>query len=212
MVGVLADQDMGHQRLGGQPALDQPRRRGRLDHRVLAHPAAISGPAGDDHAELRRDHVEPFGDVFADPVHRAATAGTGLVAGLDHALFARQMLGQSAAIDTTLLATRRSLHPVGLLRLGLALGDRLFEVLEGQLQLIGVRRLLGAPSKQGPLQLLDDRPQVLVLPGQLGRRRSFGQEQSFERRHVVGQRGGFGRIRRGAHRKSGSHRRRLVIH
>jgi hypothetical protein len=122
------------------------------------------------------------------------------------------VLGQSAAIDTTLSRARRSLRPVGSLRRGLALGDRLFEVLESQLQLIGMGRLLGAPPEQGPLQLFDDRPQVLVLPDQLGRRGPLGQEQSFERRHVVGQRGGFGSIRRRAQGGSGSHRRRLVIH
>jgi hypothetical protein len=41
----------------------------------LAGPAAIFGPAGDDHAELRRDHVEPFREVLANPVQRAAAAG-----------------------------------------------------------------------------------------------------------------------------------------
>jgi hypothetical protein len=203
---------MGHQRLGGQPALDQPRRRGRLDHRALAGPAAIFGPAGDDHAELRRDHVEPFGDVLADPVHRAATAGTDLVAGLDHDLFARQMLGQSAPVATTLPGARRLERRIGPFLLRLPLGQRLLDVLEGQLQLIGMGRLLRSSPEQGPLQLFDDRPQVLVLPGQLGRRRSFGQEQRFERRHVVGQRGGFGGIRQGAHGESESHRRRLVLH
>ena len=53
VVGVFADQDMGDQRLGRQPALDQPRRRRRLDHGALAGAAAILGPAGDDHPELR---------------------------------------------------------------------------------------------------------------------------------------------------------------
>jgi hypothetical protein len=203
---------MGHQRFGGQPALDQPRRRGRLDHRALARPAAIPGPAGNDHPELRRDHIEPLGGVLTDPVQLTATAGTDLVVGLDDDLVPRQVLGQSAAIETTLSRARRALHPVGSLRLDLALGDRLFEVLEGQLQLIGMGCLLGAPPEQGPLQLLDDRPQALVLSGQRGGRCSFGQEQSFERRHVVGQRGGFGGIRRRAHRGNGSHRLGLVIH
>jgi hypothetical protein len=133
-------------------------------------------------------------------VHRTATAGTGLVAGLDHDLFARQMLGQSAAVATTLPGARRLERRIGPFRLRLPLGQRLLDVFEGQLELIGMGRLLRAPSEQGPLQLFDDRPQVLVLPGQLSRRRSFGQEQSFERRHVVGQRGGFGGIRRRAHR------------
>jgi hypothetical protein len=56
----------------------------------------------DDHPELRRDHVEPLGDILADPVHLTATARTASVVGLDHDLFARQMLGQRATIDTPL--------------------------------------------------------------------------------------------------------------
>jgi hypothetical protein len=57
-----------------------------------------------------------------------------------------------------LLAARRFQRRVAGLRRGLALRQRLFEVLERQLQLIGIGRLLGAPPEQGPLQLLDDRP------------------------------------------------------
>jgi hypothetical protein len=202
---------MSHQGFRGQAALDQPCRRGRLDHRTLTRPAAIPGPAGDDYPELRRDHIEPLGDVLADPVHRAATARAGLLVGLDDDPFARQMLGQSAAVATTLPGARRFERPIGPFLLRLPLGQRLLDVFQGQLELMGMGRLLRAPSEQGPLQLFDDRPQVLVLPGQLGRRRSFGQEQRFERRHVIGQRGGCGGIRRRAHGGSGSRRRRLVI-
>jgi hypothetical protein len=122
------------------------------------------------------------------------------------------MPGQRAAIDTTLLGARRFQRRVGLLRRGRTLRQRLLEVLERQLQLIGIDRLLGAPPEQGPLQLLDDRAQLLVVPRQLGRRRSLGQQQSFERRRVVGQRGGFGGTGRRALEGSGSHRGRLVIH
>jgi len=212
VVGILPDQDMSHQGLGRQAALDHPRRCRRLDHGALARPAAIPGPAGDDHPELRRDDVEPLGDILADPVQGAATAGTGLFGRLDHDLFARQVLGQRAAIDTPLLAARRFQRRVGLLFLPLALGERLLEVLQRELQLIGMGGLLGAPPEQGPLQLFDDRPQLLVVPSEPGRRRAFGQQQRLERRHVVGQRGGCGGIRRRAHGGSGSHRGRLVIH
>ncbi len=93
VVGVFADQDVGHQGLGRQPALDQPRGCCGLDHRALAGTAAIFGAAGDDHLELGRDDVEPLRDVLADPVQRAATAGTGLLGRLDHDLFARQVPG-----------------------------------------------------------------------------------------------------------------------
>ena len=169
VVGVFADQHMGDQRLGRQPALDQPRRCRRLDHGALAGAAAILRPAGDDHPELRRDDVEPLGDVLADPVQRAATARAGRARGLDHHLVPRQVLGQRAAIDTALLPARRLQRRVALLRRGLALGQRLLEVLERELQLIGIGGLLGAPPEQRPLQLLDDRAQLLVVPGEPGR-------------------------------------------
>jgi hypothetical protein len=68
----------------------------------------------------------------------------------------------------------------------------------GDVQPVGKHVLLGAVRRAGL--------------SQLGRRHAFGQEQSLERRHVVGQRGGFGGIRRRAHGWSGSHRRRHVIH
>ena len=124
----------------------------------------------------------------SSPIRCSAPPQQGQIcsAGLDHDLFARQVLGQRAAIDTPLLPARRLQRRVGLLFLHLGFGERLLEVLEGQLQLIGMDRLLGAPAEQGPLQLLDERPQLLVVPGQLGRRRAFGQEQSLERRHVIG--------------------------
>ena len=75
VVGVFADQHMGDERLRRQPALDQPRRCRRLEHRALAGTAAIFGSAGDDHLELGRNDVEPLRDVLADPVHGTATAG-----------------------------------------------------------------------------------------------------------------------------------------
>jgi hypothetical protein len=78
-------------------------------------------------------------------MHLTATAGTALVVGLDHDLFARQVLGQRATIDTALPGARRFQRRVGLLRLGLALGHRLLDAFERQLELIGVGRLLGAP-------------------------------------------------------------------
>lgn len=93
VVSVFADQDMGHQGLCRQPALDQPRGCWRLDHGAFTSAAAIFGSTGDDHLELGRDDVEPLGDVLADPVQGTATAGTGLVVGLDDDLFARQMPG-----------------------------------------------------------------------------------------------------------------------
>jgi hypothetical protein len=143
---------------------------------------------------------------------RALTARAGRARGLDHHLVPRQVLGQRAAIDTPLLAARRFQRRVAVLRRSRALGQRLLEVLERELQLIGIGGLLGAPPEQRPLQLLDDRAQLLVVPGQPGRARPLGQQQRLERRHVVGQRDGFGGLGRSAHGWSGSHRQPLVIH
>ena len=167
VVGVFADQDVGHQGLGRQPALDQSRRCRRLHHRAFAGAAAIFRPAGDDHLELRRDDVEALRDVLADPVQRAATAGTDLLGRLDHDLFAWQVLRQRAAIDTPLLAARRLQRRVGLLFLHLGFGERLLEVLEGQLQLIAMDRLLGAPAEQARCSCLTSARSCSLCPASL---------------------------------------------
>lgn len=60
MVGILRDQDLCDQGLGGQAAGDQPRRGRRLHHALGAAAAGVSGPAGDEHPELRQDDVEPL--------------------------------------------------------------------------------------------------------------------------------------------------------
>lgn len=57
--GIFGDQHMGDHRLGRQAALDQPLRRRRLNHAIRAGPTGVFGTVGDDHAELRRDDVEP---------------------------------------------------------------------------------------------------------------------------------------------------------
>ena len=51
--------------------------------------------------ELRRHDIQPFGDVFADPVQNAIAARAGLVLDVDGRLDARQMDRQRAAIATT---------------------------------------------------------------------------------------------------------------
>ena len=48
MIGVFRDEDMGERAFGRQPALDQPGRRRRLDDALLAAPAGVFGPHGDD--------------------------------------------------------------------------------------------------------------------------------------------------------------------
>ena len=89
MVGVFGDEHVGDGRLGRQAALDQPRRRRRLDDDVLASPAGVFGPAHHNHSELRGNDVEPFPEVLADPVQRAFAAGAGLILDVDDRLDAR---------------------------------------------------------------------------------------------------------------------------
>jgi hypothetical protein len=100
-------------------------------------------------------------------VHRAATAGAAPVVGLDHDLFARQMLGQRAAIDTTLPAARRFQRRVRPFLFRLALGQRLLDVFEGQLELIGMSGLLGAAPEQGPSELLEIARRCSFCPASL---------------------------------------------
>ena len=66
VVGVFADEHMRDHRLGRQPSGDQPGRGRRLHDALGAAPAGVSRPARDEHLELRRDDVEPLGDVLAD--------------------------------------------------------------------------------------------------------------------------------------------------
>jgi hypothetical protein len=77
-IGVFRDQDMGDQRLGRQPALDQARGGLRLSHRALAAAAGVAGTDGDDHAQLGGNDVEPLGPVFAEPprVYRRVICST----------------------------------------------------------------------------------------------------------------------------------------
>jgi hypothetical protein len=91
MVGIFGYQDLGDRGLGRKAALDQPCRRRGLDDTILASPAGIFGPPGDQHPELRRDNVQPLTPVLADPVQLALAARTGPVADVDDDLNPRQM-------------------------------------------------------------------------------------------------------------------------
>ena len=99
MIGIFGDQNLGDGGLGRQAALDQPRRRRRLHDTVLASPAGVFGPPGDEHPELRRHDVQPLALVLADPVQLALAAGAGLVVDVDDDLDPRQMRRQRSAVD-----------------------------------------------------------------------------------------------------------------
>ena len=86
VVGIFGDKDLRDQRLRGQPAFDQMRRRGRLRDTLRTGPAGIFGTDRDDYPELRRHAVKALGAVFADSHHLAAAARTLKARRLDYPL------------------------------------------------------------------------------------------------------------------------------
>ena len=162
MIGILRHHDIGDHCLGRQAALDQARRCRRLHHTIRACAAGKLRPACHDHPINSGDLVETLGCVLADDVQRALALGTAGVLGFDDDIDARQMRGQCATIATARRRTRALDDRVRLFLLGLALGDGRLDILERELRLI-VRQLFRAASKAGPLQLLDDLAQRIVL-------------------------------------------------
>ncbi len=162
MPSVFGNQDIGHHRLGRQPALDQPFGRRRLNHRLLAGPAGIFGTVRHDHPELRRNHVEPLRGLLADHMHGRPATGTVRVFGLDRHIHARQMGGKRAAIGAALLGTRPCGHRVLLVVVGLVAGNGLLDILERQKQLLGIE-LLRTPAELRALQLAQQMPQAINL-------------------------------------------------
>ncbi len=187
---------MRYKLLGGQSALDQAGRRQRLDDCALAGSAAIFGPARDQHPKLRWAHVEPFGRVLADPMHDPTAAGAGLALDVDHDLDAWQMRRQSAAIEPALRRTSRLHAGVPTLLLGLSRGDGLLDILESEIELIGLEPLRTA-AEPGALQLADDLTQALVLIPGAGKLRGvcrvLGQEQRAQLFGIIGK--VLGRVR-----------------
>jgi hypothetical protein len=126
--------------------------RRRLADTLLALGAAIFGPAGDDHPELRRRHVEPLRDVLADPHRPAVAAAAGEALRLDDDLDPFQMRRER-------LARSRGAAPLACrfrrLELGLDRAEPGLHLLEGEGLLVGIE-LLGAAAEAGTLQLPDD--------------------------------------------------------
>jgi hypothetical protein len=163
VVRVLVDQHLGDQRLAGHAAVDRALGGGRLDHRPLACPTAVTGAADDLDPVLDGDDVEHLGDVLADHVQRPAAARAGLVLDVDHDLDARQMPGQGTAVAPRLLAPSAPLrHRRRRLFAGLGRGHRLLDVLEPELQLVGIEALRAAAELQ-PLELGEQQAQLLDL-------------------------------------------------
>ena len=178
VIGVFGDQHLGDRRLGRQAALDQPRRRGRLHHHVLAGPAGVFGPAHDQHPELRRHDVEPLAHVLADPMQRVPAAGAGVVVDIDHHLDARQMRRQRSAVHPAPGGVGSALGRCRLFALGLAGGDDLVGLFQREQQLI-FRQRLGPAAEAVALHLLDDLAQPLVLM-------TLGDQHRPQRAGIVG--------------------------
>ena len=84
--------------------------------------ARVFRPPGDDHAQPGGP-VEPLGDVLADDVQSAA-AGAGLALRLDDDLFARQVIEVFVAARAAFALAFGFERRIGLLVLGLGLGER----------------------------------------------------------------------------------------
>ena len=147
-VGVFGDGHMGQKRFARHTAVDEMTRSRRPRH---AERAAIFGTTGDDHAEFRRRHVEPLGDVFANSDGLAIAAGArrdGLR--LDDDLDALQMRRER-------LARSRSALPLACrlcrLKFGLDRAEPGLNLVEGKGLLLGIE-LLGTAAEAGALQLL----------------------------------------------------------
>jgi hypothetical protein len=101
MIAELGDDHLRNGRFGRQSARHDMLRRVRLNDRARAAAASIFWTTCDQHAPLRRDHVETLADVFADLRHRAAAAGTQRARRLDDPLHPRQMRRKAAPIAMT---------------------------------------------------------------------------------------------------------------
>jgi len=110
VVGIFGHQNLGDRGLGRQAALDQSHRRRGLYDTVLASPAGIFGPPGDEHPELRRHDVQPLTLVLADPVQLAPAARAGLVVDVDDNLNPRQMRRQRSPVDPALVSPGLSIR------------------------------------------------------------------------------------------------------
>lgn len=141
--------------LGRQPALDQPRRRSRLHHPVLAGSTRIFGSTHNKHAELGRDDIESFADILANPMQRIAAARADMVVDVDHHLDARQMGRQRSTVDAALGGAACPLGWRHRFVLGLSARRCLLDFFEAEWQLIFGQRL-GPSAEAVTLQLLDD--------------------------------------------------------
>ena len=166
VVGVLVDENAGQQALGRHAAGNRALRRRGLDNRAFAGPAPIFRPVDGDDLQRRRHPIELLGDVLADDMQGAIAARTDLLFRLDEAVLAGQVFGQGAAIVVARCLGLRVRLGILRRRLCLVLGfdgrQRLRQVIEGELQLIG-GETFGAATKLMTLQLGDDGQQLVAF-------------------------------------------------
>jgi len=141
MPAVFRHQHRGDHGFGRQAGFDQMLRRRRF-HDLLARPAGERGPVCNDHPILGRDHVEPLGSLFADHMHRLLATRAVRVGRRNRLVNAWQMGRQRATVDPPF--PRRHFGGLPLLLVRLCLGDRLLEVLQRQIKLIGMK--FGEPA------------------------------------------------------------------
>jgi transposase len=97
-VTELGHDDPCDQPLGRQPAGDDMLGGVRLSHGLRTPAAGVSGAPRDQHQELHKDHVEPLGDILADPGHLPTAAGALGAGGLDQPLDPGQVRRQMRAV------------------------------------------------------------------------------------------------------------------
>jgi hypothetical protein len=179
MVGELRYQHLGDGRLGGQPALDQARRRWCLHDHVRASAAAVFRPAHDQHPELRRHDVQALRDVLADAMQRPRAARADHALDVDHRLDPRQMRRQLAAVDPTSRRSHLALGWILLLGRGLARRCFLLGILQRKLKLI-LGQALGPAPEAMTLELPDDLAQPIAL-------HPLGDQHRLEQARIVRQ-------------------------
>ena len=130
-------------------------RRG-LHNGALARPAAIARPAGDQHTEGCGYHIEALGNILANLVQGAATAGAGLILNINGLLDPLEMGWQGSTIDLARAAYCSTARLVAGL---FGLGQRCLDIFKGQFELVRIK-LLGSAAKPVALEGIDDRLQT----------------------------------------------------
>ena len=86
VVTELGHDDLRDQRFCRQTTGHDMFRSMGLDHSTRAAPASVFRTAGDEHTELSRHDIEPFGHILADPGHLTTSARTERGLGFDDPL------------------------------------------------------------------------------------------------------------------------------